>query len=44
MKTSHKDFCLATLEKLIKYWLGCSYIAMKGTPIFPGGRSLMAIW
>ena len=35
-KTSHRGFCLATLEKLMKYWPGGSYLVSKSTPIFPG--------
>ena len=35
-KTSHKGFCLATLEKLMKDWPGGSYIFLMSTPIFPG--------
>ena len=42
-KTIHKGFCLATLEKLMKYWPGESYLVMKSTPIVPGGRPLMTI-
>ena len=36
VKTSHKVFCLTTLEKLIKDWPGGSYLVMKSTPRFPG--------
>ena len=43
MKTSHKGFCLATLEKLMKDWPGGSYLVLKSTPIFPGERPLLAI-
>ena len=43
VKTSHKGFCLATLEKLMKDWTGGSYLVMKSTKIVPGGRPLMAI-
>ena len=42
-KMSHKGFCLATLENLTKYWPGGSYIFMKSTPRFLGGRPLMNI-
>ena len=35
-KTSHKGFCLATLEKLMKYWPGGLYLVLKSTPRFPG--------
>ena len=43
VKTSHKGFCLATLEKLVKYWPGGSYFVMKITPRFSGERPLLAI-
>ena len=43
VKTIHKGFCLATLEKLMKYWPGGSYLVMKSTPRFPCGRPLLAI-
>ena len=43
MKTGHKDFCLATLENLMKDWPGGSYLVMKITPRVPGGRPLMDI-
>ena len=43
VKTSHKDFCLNTLEKLMKYWSGGSYLVMKSTLIFPGERPILAI-
>ena len=43
VKTSHKGFCLATLEKLIKYWPGGSYLVLKSTPRFPSERPLLAI-
>ena len=42
-KTSHKDFCLAALEKLMKDWPGGSYLVLKSTPIFPGETPLLAI-
>ena len=42
-KRSHKDFCLATLEKLVKDWPGGSYLVMKITTRFPGERQLLAI-
>ena len=35
-ETSHKGFCLATLEKLMKDWPGGSYLLLKITPRFPG--------
>ena len=31
VKTTHKDFCLATLEKLMKNWPGGSYLIIKIT-------------
>ena len=43
VKTGHKVFCLYTLEKLMKDWLGGSYLVLKITPIFPGDRPLMDI-
>ena len=36
VKTSHKGFFLATLEKLMKAWPGGSYLDLKITPRFPG--------
>ena len=41
-KTSHKVFW-NTLEKLMEYWPGGSYLVMKSTPIFPCGIPLLAI-
>ena len=43
VKTSHKGFCLATLEKLMKYWPGGSYLVLKSTPIFPRERPILDI-
>ena len=43
MKTSHKGVFLATLEKLMKDFPVGSYIFMKSTPIFTGGRPLLSI-
>ena len=43
VKTSHRGFCLATLEKLMKDFPGGSYLFLKSTPIFPGERPLLAI-
>ena len=43
VKTSHKGFCLVTLEELMKYWPGGSYLVMKSTPKAPSGIPLMAI-
>ena len=43
VKTSHKGFCLSTLEKLMKYWPGGSYLITESTPRVPGGITLMAI-
>ena len=42
-KTSHKGFCLATLEKLMKDWPGGSYLVLKITPRFNGESPLLAI-
>ena len=43
MKKSHKGFCVATLEILMKDWPGGSYLFTKINPRVPGGRPLMAI-
>ena len=43
VKTSHKGFCLATLENLMKHWTGGSYLVMKSTPRVTGERPLLAI-
>ena len=43
MKTIHKGFCIAKLENIMKDWLVESYLVMKSTPIFPGGRPLLDI-
>ena len=43
VKTIHKGFCLDTLEKLMKYCPGGSYLVLKSTPRFPGERTLLAI-
>ena len=43
VKTIHKDFCPYTLENVMKYSPGGSYLTMKSTPIVPGGRTLIAI-
>ena len=45
VKTIHKSFCLATLENLMKYWPGESYLVMKSTPRVPGKicRNLLSI-
>ena len=42
-KTSHKGFCLATLEILTKDWPGGSYLVMNSNPRVPGGRPLLVI-
>ena len=42
-RTSHKGFCLATLEKLTKDWPGGSYLVLKSTPRFLGEIPLLAI-
>ena len=41
-KTIHTDFCLATMKKLMKYWLGELYLVIKSTPRVPIGIPLMA--
>ena len=43
VKTSHRGFCLAMLEKLMKDCPGGSYPVLKSTPIFPGEIPLLAI-
>ena len=43
VKTNHMGFCLAKLDKLMKYWPGGSYLVMKSTPRFPGEIPLLAI-
>ena len=43
VNTSHKGFCLATLEKFMKYWPGGSYLVMKINTRVPGGIPLVAI-
>ena len=43
VKTGHKGFFLATLENLMKYWPGGSYLVMKSTPRVHGDLPLMAI-
>ena len=43
VKTRHKGFCLATLEKLMKDWPGGSYLVLKSTPIFPSESPPLAI-
>ena len=43
MKTIHKGFCFATLEKLMKDFPGGSYLVLKSTPRFTGERTLLAI-
>ena len=43
LKTRHKGFCLATIEIMMKYWPGGSYLVMKSTPRVYGGIPLMAI-
>ena len=42
-KTSHKGFCLTTLEQLMKDWTGRSYLVMNINPIFPGEIPLLTI-
>ena len=43
VKTSHKGFCLSTLEKLMEYWPGGSYIIIKINTRVTGDRPLMAL-
>ena len=43
VKTPQNKFSRATLEKLMKYWLGGSYIVMNSTPKVPGCIPLLAI-
>ena len=42
-KTSHKGFCLSTLEKLMKDWPVRSYLVLEITPRFTCERPLLAI-
>ena len=42
VKTGHKFF-FATLEELMKDWLGGSYLVLKSTPRFPGESTLLPI-
>ena len=44
LKTTHKGFCLATLEKLTKDWLGLSYIVMKSNLRVPGCYTTHGHW
>ena len=41
VNTIHKGFCLATLEKLMKYWLGGSYLVMKSNARVTGDIPLL---
>ena len=43
VKKIHKGFCLDTLEILMKYWMGGSYIVIKSTPGFLCGIKLLAV-
>ena len=43
VKTIHKCFCLATLEKLMKYWPVGPYLVMNSNTIVPGGLPLITI-
>ena len=43
VKTNHKVFGIATLEKLIKYWPGGTYLFINSTQIVPGGTALLFI-
>ena len=42
-KMNHKGFCIATLEKLTKYWMGGSYLVMNITTRVPSSRPLLYI-
>ena len=42
VKTIHKGFCIATLEKLMKDLTGGSYLVMKSTPRVTGSRPILA--
>ena len=42
-KTSHKGFCLDTLETFMKDWPGGSYILMDSTPRVPGDIPIISI-
>ena len=41
VKTTHMGFCRSTLEKLMKYWPGVSYLVMESTPRVPIVKPLM---
>ena len=43
VEMSHKGFCLATFEKLVKYFSGGSYLVMNVTARVPSNRALLAI-
>ena len=43
VKTVHKGFCLAALEKLMKYWTGGYYLVMNSTPRVTVERPLLDI-
>ena len=43
VKTIHMGFCLAALEKFMKYLPRVSYLVMKITPMFPGYIPLLDI-
>ena len=43
VKTSHKGFCLAKLEKLMRYWPRGSYLVIKCSPRVTGGRPILDI-
>ena len=44
VKTSHKGFCLSTLEKLMNYWPVGSYIVLQITPIVLGDINTHGHW
>ena len=43
VRNIQKGFCLATLENVMKDWIGGSYLFMKSTPRVPGERPLLSI-
>ena len=43
IKTSHKVFFLSTLDILMKYWPGRSYLVIKSIPRAPGDKILFTL-
>ena len=43
VKTNTKGFCKETIENLTKYWPVGSYFVLRGKPMVPGDRTLIAI-